>query len=127
MKILAAACVALAFGLLAAMWRLDHVTTSLDAATERVGTLERAADSRRNTQKLLLQLDTQHTQVQAHAQALNAARLARINSGADRLSVKATCPAVRGTTATTGLADDQARAELEPASAGPTTTMLGPL
>lgn len=118
MKILAAACVALAFVLLAALWRLDHVTTSLDAATERVGTLERAADSRRNTQKLLLQLDTQHTQVQAHAQALNAARLARINSGADRLSVKAACPAVRGTTPAAGLADDQARAELDPASAG---------
>ncbi|WP_339479092.1 lysis system i-spanin subunit Rz [Pseudomonas sp. RL_5y_Pfl2_73] len=108
--------VGLAVALILAGWRLDHVTTSLDAATERVGTLERAADSRRNTQKLLLQLDTQHTQVLTDAQAQNKALLARIGTGTQRLSVPARCPVVRTGPGPSSVDDAEARAELDPAA-----------
>ena len=43
----------LAVALVLALWRLDHVSTNLSAATDQVGTLERAAASRKATQKLL--------------------------------------------------------------------------
>lgn len=89
----------------------------LAIAKDRNSTLERAAASRRNTQRLLAQLDTEHTKALTDAQAQNKALLARIGTGAQRLSVPARCPAVGATSATTGLDDAEARAELDPASA----------
>jgi prophage endopeptidase len=116
MKILAGACVALAFGLLLALWRLDHISASLDTATERVGVLEAANASRKATQKLLTQLDTDNTKVLTDAQAQNKALLARVGTGAQRLSVPAKCPVVR-TGPSAGRVDDaEARAELDPAT-----------
>ena len=53
----------LAMALVLALWRLDHVSTSLAAATQRVSELETANASRRATQKLLTQLDTDNTKV----------------------------------------------------------------
>lgn len=85
-------------------------------AKDRIGTLERAAESRRNTQRLLAQLDTEHTKALTDAQTTNNQLLAAVATGARRLSVKATCPAVRNTSAATGLGDAEARAELDPAA-----------
>ena len=88
----------------------------LAVAKDRNSTLERAAASRRNTQRLLAQLDTEHTKALTDAQTnINQLRAA-VATGARRLSVKATCPAVRNTSAATGLGDAEARAELDPAA-----------
>lgn len=107
----------LAMALILALWRLDHVGTSLQAAKDRVVTLEAAAESRRNTQRLLAQLDTEHTKALSDAQAANSKLRADVRNGARRLSVNATCPAVRDTATSTGLGHAEARAELDPAAA----------
>jgi prophage endopeptidase len=107
----------LAMALILALWRLDHVGTNLQAAKDRVVTLEAAAESRRNTQKLLAQLDTEHTKALTDAQAANSKLRADVRNGARRLPVKATCPAVRDTATSTGLGHAEARAELDPAAA----------
>lgn len=117
MKILAGICAALIVGLVLALWRLDHVSTRLTGAENTITELEAVATSRRNTQRLLLDLDTKHTKELTDAQARNKDLLARVGTGAQRLSVKATCPAVRATTATASVDDAEARAELDPASA----------
>jgi len=117
MRILAGICAALAIGLLLALWRIDHVSTSLTTAEGTITTLENAAASRRNTQRLLADLDTQHTQELTNAQATNNQLRAAVATGARRLSIKATCPAVRATTSPAGVDDAEARAELDPAAA----------
>lgn len=117
MKILAGICAALIVGLLLALWRLDHVSTSLTAAEGTITELESVADSRRNTQRLLLDLDTHNTKVLTDAQAQNKDLLARVGTGAQRLSVPARCPAVRATTGPASLDHAEARADIDPASA----------
>ncbi|MEE4662729.1 lysis system i-spanin subunit Rz [Pseudomonas alliivorans] len=117
MKILAGTCAVLLVGLLLALWRIDHVSTSLTSATNTITTLEAAAESRRNTQRLLLELDTKHTQDLTNAQKTNARLRSAVATGERRLSVIATCPAVRTTASPTGMDDDQARADIDPASA----------
>ena len=110
---LAACAVAIVYG-----WsHMKEQAKELATATDRITTLSAAAESRRNTQKLLAQLDTEHTKALTDAQAQNKALLARIGTGAQRLSAPARCPAVGATSATTGLDDAEARAELDPASA----------
>ena len=89
----------------------------LAVAKDRNSTLERAAVSRRNTQRLLAQLDTEHTKALTDAQTTNNQLLAAVATGARRLSVKATCPVVRTATTATRLDDAEARAELDPAAA----------
>jgi prophage endopeptidase len=96
-------------------WRLDHVSTRLSTATERVGTLEASIESRKATQKLLAQLDTDNTKVLTNAQASNKALLARLGSGGQRLSVPARCPVVRAGTGPGSVDDAEARTELDPA------------
>lgn len=117
MRILVGICVALAIGLLLALWRVDHVSTSLTAAEGTITTLENAAESRRNTMRLLADLDTQHTQELTNAQATNKRLLADIGTGARGLSIKATCPAVRATASPGRLDDAEARADIDPATA----------
>jgi len=116
-KILAGVCAALFFGLLLALWRLDNVGTKLSTATEQVTTLTKAAESRRNTQRLLAQLDTEHTKALTDAQTANNQLRTAVATGAHRLSVKAACPAVRATAGAARVDDAEARAELDPASA----------
>lgn len=109
---LAACAVAILFG-------CQHILAqgvALDAATARNATLEAAAESRRNTQKLLATLDTEHTKALTDAQIANNQLRTAVATGAHRLSVKATCPAVRGTTATASMGHAEARAELDPAA-----------
>lgn len=117
MKILAGTCAVLLVSLLLALWRIDHVSTSLTTATDTIATLNAAAESRRNTQRLLLDLDTKHTQDLTNAQKTNARLRSAVATGERRLSVIATCPAVRTTASPTGMDDDQARADIDPASA----------
>lgn len=96
---------------------IQRQAKDLAIATDRITTLNAAAESRRHTQKLLAQLDTEHTKALTDAQAQNKALLARIGTDAQRLSVPARCPAVGTTSTTTSLDDAETRAELDPAAA----------
>ena len=109
-----AACLVLIYG----GWsHIQGQAKDLAVAKDRNSTLERAAASRRNTQRLLAQLDTEHTKVLTDVQAKNKAQLARVGAGTQRLSVPATCPAVRTAPTAASLDDAEARAELDPAAA----------
>lgn len=110
---LAACAVAILFG-----WQhIERQADQLATARDQVATLTRAAESRRNTQKLLATLDTEHTKALTDAQADNRKLRTVVATGAHRLSVKAACPAVRNTAGTARVDDAEARAELDPASA----------
>jgi len=109
---LAACAVAILFG-----WQ--HIRAqgvALDAATARNATLEAVAESRRNTQRLLADLDTEHTKALTDAQADNRKLRTAVATGERRLSVLAKCPAVRATTSPASVGDAEARAELDPAA-----------
>jgi prophage endopeptidase len=115
-KYMAAAIAALLLVSILAFWRLDHVSASLDTQTKRVGELEAAIASRKETQRLLTQLDTEHTQERERANQTNASLRADVATGKRRLSVLAASCSVRA------LADPsvdaaEARAELNPAAA----------
>lgn len=88
----------------------------LAAATGQVSTLNKAVESRRNTQKLLTQIDTEKTKVLTDVQAQNKALLARVGTGAQRLSVAARCPVVPAGPGSAGVDDAETRAELDPAA-----------
>ncbi|MBI6654981.1 lysis protein [Pseudomonas carnis] len=106
-----AACLVLIYG----GWsHIQGQAKDMAVAKDRIDTLERAAASRRNTQRLLAQLDTEHTKALTDAQTTNNQLRAAVATGAHRLSVKATCPAVRATGTTAGLDHAEARAELDP-------------
>ena len=109
-----AACLVLIYG----GWsHIQGQAKDMAVAKDRNSTLERAAASRRNTQRLLAQLDTEHTKALTDAQTTNNQLRAAVATGARRLSVKATCPVVRTSTTATRLDDAEARAELDPAAA----------
>ncbi len=118
---LAACAVAILFG-----WQhIEHQADQLDTAETTIGTLgdtittlEAAAQSRRNTQRLLADLDTEHTKALTDAQAIANQLRADVAAGTRRLSVKATCPAaVRATAGAARVDDAEARADIDPASA----------
>ncbi|MGH8381756.1 lysis system i-spanin subunit Rz [Pseudomonas sp.] len=98
--------------------KIQRQATAIDAADERIITLESAAESRKNTQRLLAQLDTEHTQERERANQNNANLRAAVAAGQHRLSVLTTkCTAVRTATTAAGVDDAKARAELDPAAA----------
>lgn len=96
--------------------KIEAQHVALDAATQRNAELEAATASRRNTIKLLADLDTQHTQERERANQTNASLRADVAAGQRRLSVLATSCAGGPATAT-GLGHAEARAELDPAAA----------
>lgn len=111
--------IALAACVVAILFGWQHIRAqgvALDAATARNATLEAAAESRRNTQRLLAQLDTEHTKALTDAQIANNQLRTAVATGAHRLSVKAACPAVRTATGAASVDDAEARAELDPAA-----------
>lgn len=118
MNYLIAALVACGVVIYAGWQKIEAQSLALDQATKQVQTLEAAAESRRNTIRLLAELDTQHTQERERANQTNASLRADVAAGKRRLSVLTTsCTTVRSTTTATGLDDDQTRAELDPAAA----------
>lgn len=116
-RYLIAALVACLFLIYGGWQRIQAQAVALDVATQRNATLEAAAESRRNTQRLLAQLDTEHTQERERANQTNADLRAAVAAGQRRLSVPARCPSVRTAAGTTGLDHAEARAELDPAAA----------
>lgn len=97
--------------------KIQRQAVALNAATQRNDELAAATASRRNTIRLLAELDTQHTKEITDARAKNQALLDRIGAGSQRLSVVAKCPTVRAATTAAGVDDAEARAELDPAHA----------
>ncbi|MBW8127501.1 MULTISPECIES: lysis system i-spanin subunit Rz [Pseudomonas] len=109
-----AACLVLIYG----GWsQIKGQAKDMAIAKDRITTLELEAASRKNTQRLLAQLDTEHTKALTDAQNANNQLRTAVATGAHRLSVKATCPATTGPAATAGLGNAEARAELDPATA----------
>ncbi|KIQ07318.1 lysis protein [Pseudomonas simiae] len=108
------ACLILIYG---GWQRIESQARGLAAATDQISTLNKAVESRRKTQQLLTQIDTEKTKVLIDAQAQNKALLARVGTGAQRLSVPARCPVVRAGSVPTGLDNAEERAELDPAAA----------
>jgi prophage endopeptidase len=97
----------------------NAVTMERDSEREKVAQLTAANESRKKTQKLLLELDTQHIKEQAQADETNKPMLTAVATGAQRVYVKASCPAapVRAAPAAPGKPDEEGRAELDPATA----------
>ncbi|MCE0854016.1 lysis protein [Pseudomonas asiatica] len=116
MNYLIAALVACGVVIYAGWQNIEAQSLALDQATKQVQTLEAAAESRRNTIKLLADLDTQHTQERERANQTNASLRADVAAGKRRLSILATSCAAGPATAT-GLGHAEARAELDPAAA----------
>nr|WP_207877571.1 lysis system i-spanin subunit Rz [Pseudomonas sp. 32_A] len=100
-----------------AFWRLDHVSTELDAKSSRIDELEASIESRKNTQRLLAQLDTQHTQERERANQTNASLRADVATGNRRLSVLTAGLLAAGSASATGLGNAKTRAELDAAAA----------
>ncbi|WP_219096570.1 lysis system i-spanin subunit Rz [Pseudomonas sp. UMAB-40] len=99
--------------------QLSTAETTIGTLGDTITTLEAAAQSRRNTQKLLATLDTEHTKAMTDAKAVTNQLRADVASGARRLSIKATCPAatVRTTAGAARVVDAEARADIDPATA----------
>ena len=97
--------------------KIEAQAVALDQAAKQVQTLEAAAESRRNTIKVLADLDTQHTQERERANQTNASLRADVAAGNKRLSVLATSCGATGSATTAGLGHAEARAELDPAAA----------
>lgn len=116
MNYLIAALVACGVVIYAGWQKIEAQSLALDQATKQVQTLEAAAESRRNTIKLLADLDTQHTQERERANQTNASLRADVAAGKRRLSVLATSCSARPATAA-GVGHAEARAELDPAAA----------
>lgn len=95
----------------------DAISLERDAERAKVRQLTAANDSRKKTQKLLLDLDTQHTQEQARADENNQPMLTAVATGAQRVYVNARCPVVRTPASATRQPDEENRAQLDPAVA----------
>lgn len=97
--------------------KIQRQAGQLDQQAQDIDILQRAAESRRNTIKLLADLDTQHTQERERANQTNASLRADVAAGQRRLSVLATSCTATGSAAAAGVGHAEARAELDPAAA----------
>lgn len=97
--------------------KIQHQAGQLDQQAQDIDTLQRAAESRRNTIKLLADLDTQHTQERERANQTNADLRSAVAAGKRRLSVLATSCTATGSATAAGVGHAEARAELDPAAA----------
>ncbi|WP_338794088.1 lysis system i-spanin subunit Rz [Pseudomonas sp. AE27] len=97
--------------------KIQHQAGQLDQQAQDIDTLQRAAESRRNTIKLLADLDTQHTQERERANQTNTDLRAAVAAGKRRLSVLATSCTATGSATAAGVGHAEARAELDPAAA----------
>lgn len=91
MKILAGICAALAIGLLLALWRLDHVSTSLDTANELVGTLQGQAAAYEQALTVRDSIDAQYQEAIHNAEQSKPQLVADLDTGVKRVYVRAAC------------------------------------
>ena len=112
MKTLAGICAALVIGLLLALWRLDHVSTSLTTATSRVGVLEGEAKAYEQAITVRDSIDRQYQEVIRNAEDSKPQLVADLNSGARVVYVRAACvPANPNATGSTDAATPQLAAD----------------
>lgn len=115
MKTLAGICVALVIGLLLALWRLDHVSTSLTTATRRVGVLEGEAKAYEQATTVRDSIDRQYQEAIRNAEDSKPQLVADLNSGARVVYVRAACvPANPNATGSTDAATPQLAADARP-------------
>lgn len=123
----------LAMALVLALWRLDHISTSLDTATERVGVLERQAAAYEQALTVRDSIDTQYQEAIRNAEQSKPQLVADLNAGAKRVYVRAACvpanpqPTGSADAATPELAADarQDYADLVAAHAQVTAQVIG--
>ena len=112
MKTLAGICAALVIGLLLALWRLDHVSASLTAATSRVGVLEGEAKAYEQALTVRDSIDRQYQEAIRNAEDSKPQLVADLNSGARVVYVRAACvPANPNATGSTDAATPQLAAD----------------
>ena len=112
MKTLAGICAALVIGLLLALWRLDHVSTSLTTATSRVGVLEGEAKAYEQAITVRDSIDRQYQEAIRNAEDSKPQLVADLNSGARVVYVRAACvPANPNATGSTDAATPQLAAD----------------
>lgn len=123
----------LAMALVLALWRLDHISTSLDTATERVGVLEGQAAAYEQALTVRDSIDAQYQEAIHNAEQFKPQLVADLNAGVKRVYVRAACvpanPQPTGSTdaATPELAADarQDYADLVAAHAKVTAQVIG--
>ncbi|WP_202884344.1 lysis system i-spanin subunit Rz [Pseudomonas lurida] len=91
MKIILGICAALAIGLLLALWRLDHVSTSLDTANELVGTLQGQAAAYEQALTVRDSIDAQYQEAIHNAEQSKPQLVADLRTGVKRVYVRAAC------------------------------------
>lgn len=112
MKTLAGICVALVIGLLLALWRLDHVSTSLTTAKSRVGVLEGEAKAYEQAITVRDSIDRQYQEAIRNAEDSKPQLVADLNSGARVVYVRAACvPANPNATGSTDAATPELAAD----------------
>ena len=91
MKTLAGICAALVIGLLLALWRLDHASTSLTTATSRVGVLEGEAKAYEQAITVRDSIDRQYQEAIRSAEDSKPQLVADLTAGVKRVYVRAAC------------------------------------
>lgn len=91
MKIIAGICTALAIGLLLALWRLDHVSSSLDTADKLVTALQAQATAYEQALTVRDSVDAQYQEAIRNAEQSTPQLVADLGTGVKRVYVRAAC------------------------------------
>ncbi|SFQ82542.1 Bacteriophage Rz lysis protein [Pseudomonas sp. NFPP07] len=78
--------------LIVALWRLDHVSTSLSTASKRVGDLESQALAYEHSLAVRDSIDAQYQEALSNAETKKAQLVADLRNGVKRVYVRAACP-----------------------------------
>ncbi|WP_338576290.1 lysis system i-spanin subunit Rz [Pseudomonas canadensis] len=81
----------LAMALVLTLWRLDHISTSLDTATERVGELEGQAAAYEQALTVRDSIDAQYQEAIHNAEQSKPQLVADLDTGVKRVYVRAAC------------------------------------
>ena len=81
----------LAMALVLALWRLDHISASLDTATERVGVLEGQEAAYEQALTVRDSIDSQYQEAIRNAEQSRPQLVADLNAGVKRVYVRAAC------------------------------------
>ncbi|SNY45533.1 prophage endopeptidase [Pseudomonas sp. LAMO17WK12:I10] len=82
----------LAMALILALWRLDHVSTSLSTASKRVGELEIQEQAYEHSLAVRDSIDAQYQEALNNAETKKAQLVADVRTGVKRVYVRAACP-----------------------------------
>ncbi|MCC1747696.1 hypothetical protein KSI66_23245, partial [Salmonella enterica subsp. enterica serovar Indiana] len=77
--------------LVLALWRLDHISTSLDTSKARVSTLEGQAAAYEQALTVRDSIDSQYLEAISNAELSKPQLVADLNAGVKRVYVRAAC------------------------------------